>query len=249
MHLPSDVVPGCANKPALLDASAPTLAVFVQRNRDELIARCIKKTAGRDARAPVNASHGIPHFLDQLIDVLETEQDSGFGKGRAPPSAEPASKIGRTAAAHGAALLLQGFNVDQVVYQYGDICQAVTELAQALNTPFSTDEFRILNRSLDDAIAAAVSAHQSVAHQIKVEQQASHQHRLQMLIHDQQRLVGIARQSFLAIESGQVGVTGATGKLLAHALDELIQLSEERLPRVIDVMRKAAAQSPMKEGC
>lgn len=42
----------------------------------------------------------------------------------------------RAAAIHGADLLHQGFTTDQVVYEYGDLCQSVTELAVA------TSDFR-----------------------------------------------------------------------------------------------------------
>ena len=39
------------------------------------------------------------------------------------------SEIGTTAALHGRELSLQGFTVDQVVHDYGDLCQAITDLA------------------------------------------------------------------------------------------------------------------------
>ena len=38
----------------------------------------------------------------------------------------------------------------------GDVCQVVTNLAVETNAHISADEFRIFNRCLDDAIAAAV---------------------------------------------------------------------------------------------
>ena len=58
---------------------------------------------------------------------------------------------------HGHELLLQGFTVSQVVHDYGDVCQAITELAVEMNAPISTDDFRMLNKCLDDAIAGAVT--------------------------------------------------------------------------------------------
>src|SRR5690348_15397486 len=54
-------------------------------------------------------------------------------------------------------LLQQGFTVDQVVHDYGDLCQAITDLAFDQSAPISTDEFRTLNRCLDNAIADAVT--------------------------------------------------------------------------------------------
>jgi hypothetical protein len=47
--------------------------------------------------------------------------------------------------------------VDQVVHDYGDLCQAVTELAFEKNAEIAVSEFHTLNRLLDNAIAAAVT--------------------------------------------------------------------------------------------
>ena len=55
-------------------------------------------------------------------------------------------------------MLLKGYTLDQVVHDYGDLCQAVTELALEQNAPITTGEFRTLNRCLDNAIADAVTA-------------------------------------------------------------------------------------------
>ena len=43
------------------------------------------------------------------------------------------------------------------MHDYGDVCQAITELAVEMNEPISTADFRMLNRCLDDAIARAVT--------------------------------------------------------------------------------------------
>ncbi len=66
-------------------------------------------------------------------------------------------EIGRAAAKHGHELLQHGFTVNQVVHDYDDLCQAVTELAIEKNAPVSPGEFKTLNRCLDQAIADAVS--------------------------------------------------------------------------------------------
>ena len=85
--------------------------------------------------------HGVPLFLDQMVDALR------LGLRSSP-------EIGRSAVLHGHDLLLQGFTVSQVVHDYGDVCQTITELAVEMNAPISTDDFRSLNRCLDEAIAA-----------------------------------------------------------------------------------------------
>jgi hypothetical protein len=65
--------------------------------------------------------------------------------------------IGESAGHHGHDLLTKGFTVSQVVHDYGDVCQAITELAMEMHAPISTSDFHALNRCLDDAIAAAVT--------------------------------------------------------------------------------------------
>lgn len=52
----------------------------------------------------------------------------------------------------------RGYTVDQVVHDYRDVYQAVTDLAIEQNTSIDSDDFRILNGCLDNAIAGAVTA-------------------------------------------------------------------------------------------
>ena len=94
--------------------------------------------------------HGVPLFLSQLSETLRSETThTPF-----PPKA-----IGESAAKHGRELRERGFNISQVVHDYGDICQAITELALEQNLPIRTEEFHTLNRCLDTAIAEAVTEH------------------------------------------------------------------------------------------
>jgi hypothetical protein len=211
-----------------------TLASFVLRNRVELEANCRAKAATRHAPLPeqVPPSEGVSPLLQQLVEALEFERRASAGEDRSAPNAPAVLEIGTVAAVHGAALWHHGCSVDDVVHDYGDVCQSITELAGLQNVGLSADEFRILNGCLDDAIAHAVTAYQNEGEQIAAEEQAGLNLRLQSMIQDHQRLVRIAHQSFLAIQSGNVGATGATGTRLAHALDELSTMSSERLPQV-----------------
>jgi hypothetical protein len=68
------------------------------------------------------------------------------------------SELGATAALHGRELRRHGCTVDQVVHDYGDLCQAITDLALERDVPLEVDEFRTLNRCLDNAIADSVTA-------------------------------------------------------------------------------------------
>jgi hypothetical protein len=137
---------------------------FLNRNRHELIKRCKAKVAKRPRRAatPDQLRNGVPLFLEQLIRTLQAEKeghpvDSLRIYGASGGGSSALSEIGVTATAHGKQLLELGYTVDQVVHDYGDLCQAITDLAVERDAPFSVDEFRTLNRCLDNAIADAVT--------------------------------------------------------------------------------------------
>ena len=196
-------------------------------NRNELIRRCRAKVARRFAPAvvPLAIEHGVPLFLQQVIDTLEQEQLTKFRHIAEPERAPANSLIGRSAALHGSEMLRLGYTIDQVVRDYGDVCQAVTELAVEQKALIAADEFRSLNRCLDDAIADAVAAFGN-ARQASDDAESKSLHlRLGSFAEEQCRLVDIAIQSYSAIKTGNIGVTGATGALLVHTLLELRSLA------------------------
>ena len=206
---------------------AHMLHEFISANREELIRRCKEKVAERfkPARVPPAIDHGVPLFLQQLVEMLRSEQLSAVGSGSVK-SILSSSEIARAAAIHGADLLHQGFTIDQVVHEYGDVCQSVTELAVEVDAHISTDEFRTLNRCLDDAIADAVRSW-GLSRQIVINDRAiSLQARLDAYENEHRRLIDMALRAFAAIRTGNVGLTGSTGALLHHAITELQSLTE-----------------------
>jgi signal transduction histidine kinase len=193
--------------------------------------------------------HGIPLFLDQLIKTLQVEQTSDPMSSRrvsgpAGGGGPVLSEMGVAAALHGRELMQQGFTVDQVVHDYGDLCQAITDLAFELKAPIEIDEFRTLNRCLDNGIADAVTEYSyqrfSVAANDGV--QALNE-RLGFLAHELRNLIHTATLAFTAIKTGSVGVTGATGAALERSLIGLRTLVDRSLADV----RVAAGLPPRHE--
>src|SRR5687767_10460300 len=125
----------------------PTLALeeFIEINRGELIKRCRTKVSTRSPppATRIEDDYGVPLLLDQVVNELRHGRSA-------------IDEITKSATRHGNVLLREGFTVGQVVHGYGDVCQAVTELAVELEAPISAHDFRTLNRCLDDAIAGAV---------------------------------------------------------------------------------------------
>src|SRR6186713_221492 len=181
---------------------------FITLNREEIVTRCRAKVATRSMPPPSEAeiNHGVPLFLDQLVDMLRSGGTSTLA-------------IDASAGKHGHDLLLQGFTVSQVVHDYGDICQAITELAVELNAPISTDDFRTLNSCLDDAIAGAVTEYGRQRNQSDVDgESARGNERLGFFAHEMRNLMNTAIMAFEVLKTGSVGVMGSTGTVLHRSL-------------------------------
>jgi hypothetical protein len=213
---------------------------FLSNNREELIARCKAKVALRPQRGATEAqlANGIPLFLEQLTRVLRADEvgasDEGLRiSGAAGGDAHALSEIGASAAAHGKELLEFGFSVDQVVHDYGDLCQAITDLAVERDAPFSVNEFRTLNRCLDNAIADAVTEfgfQRDVA--AALEQSANENERMGVLAHELRNVLHTATMAFAALESGKLSINGSTGGLLKRSLASLAALLDVSLAEV-----------------
>ena len=196
-------------------------------NRNELIKRCKAKAAKRFAPAeiPAGGDHGVPLFLEQLVATLHFEQQTAT---RPVPHTDPtpaATDIGRAAALHGAELLRRGYSIDQVVHDYGDVCQAVNELALEQKARITVEEFCTLNRCLDNAIADAVTAFASG-------QQGTISDRSVNLAKEQERLIHLAIQTIATIQSGNLGARGTTTNALLNTLYDLRDLVGQSQPDI-----------------
>ena len=178
-------------------------------------------------------AHGIPVFLDQLIGALAHRQ-------QAPPSVssdgtrEPWSnrELAETATVHGRDLLDQGFTLEQVVRDYGDVCQSVTHLAFQTGEPIAAEEFHTFNRCLDDAIAGAVTEyarHSALSSEFVSDAMNS---RLAPLVQELRNYLHTATLVVAAIRVGNVGISGATGAVLDRSLLGMRGLLDRALAQV-----------------
>jgi hypothetical protein len=176
-----------------------SLAGFINEHRDALIGLCRAKVAARSSPPPPHAEidYGVPMFLGQLSQELS----------RAVPRTNDISDSARQ---HGRDLLVRGFTIDQVVRSYGDVCQSITEMAVESHTAISAEDFRTLNQCLDDAIAGAVT-------EFAKEQDSGRDGELSELW----SLVNSGSAAFEALQSGRLGIGGATAAVVRRSFASL----------------------------
>src|SRR6185436_3747505 len=118
------------------------------------------------------------------------------------------------------------------VHDYGDVCQSITELAMESNAPISAEDFRTLNRCLDDAIAGAVTEFGRERGQNLEERETANLERLGFFTHELRNLTHTALVAFDVLQTGNVGVGGSTGAVLRRSLLGLTSLIEKSLAEV-----------------
>jgi signal transduction histidine kinase len=139
------------------------------------------------------------------------------------------------------------------VHDYGDVCQSITDLAVEMDAPVSADDFRTLNRCLDDAVACAVTAYGRERHQSAIEgESARGTERLGFLAHELRNLIHTGLLAFDALKTGSVTVTGSTGGVLYRSLvglDALIgrSLAETRLNEGLQYRERIPVSSFIEE--
>ena len=195
---------------------------FIAAHSQEIVLR-----ARARVRAPAwppassgDTEQAMQLFLTQLSERLRAE---------AIAVSLSSDAMGAAAARHGAELLAAGIGVSQVVHDYADLCQVITEIAVETHEPISVEEFHTLNRCLDIAIAEAVTEHT----RLQTENQfADEVGRLGRTAHELRDLLNNAQLAFQALRRGVVPISGNTGGILERSLAGLRDLVDRTLAEV-----------------
>src|SRR5579862_6471387 len=224
---------------------------YLSSHRSTLIERCRLKAAQRSGwnTTDEQLTYGIPLFLDQIIKALHAERTPGPMRtqgtsGSSGGALSAMSQIGATARRHGHELLQHDYTLDRVVHDYGDLCQAITDIALEDNEPIQVDEFRTLNGCIDNAIADCVTEFAYERELLMADREADALHeRLSIFAQELRNLITTATHAVTAIKTGQVGLTGPTGGALDRCLVGLRNLVDRsitngRLGTAIPVRRR-----------
>jgi signal transduction histidine kinase len=201
---------------------------FLRSNRDSILALAQTLVAPGDAprtRTP-ELSRVAPAFMEQLMDALTLT------------GGEAATAIEDSARAHGASLMRAGLACAQVVHDYGSVCQAITGRAHEMRVSITSDEFRTLNRCLDDAIAGAVTEFTRLRAAAIDHVESEH---LAALARDLRKHLVAALLTYRVLKTGTVGISGSTGTELGRNLRRVSSLIDRTMA---DVRLDAGVQSP-----
>jgi signal transduction histidine kinase len=220
---------------------------FLKANRQELIERCRGKASARRAplATPAELQHGVPLFLDQLTEMLANVGGVPLRPTAVAGAATASeSRLADSATRHGNELLRHSFTIDQVVHDYGDLCQSITELAGEQAAPITVHEFGMLNIRLDNAIAVAVTEFARQGEVAREDHDASAvNERLGMLAHEMRNHLNTTILAITAIKMGSVGFGGAT----SGALDRSLIGMRTLIDRTLTEVRLAGGAKPLWE--
>jgi signal transduction histidine kinase len=206
---------------------------FITSNKHDIISLAREKIMARKwpTFSALELEHGLPLFLSQLSETLRLRSTS-----------EPfsATAIGTSAGKHGGEALAKNFTVSQLVHDYGDLCQAITEAADVKQVEISPKDFQILNGCLDDAIAGAVTEFSRQREEALGEGEAA---RLGYLTHELRNRLSTAMLSFGAVKSGRVAVAGSTGAIVERSLAAMRDLLDTTIS---EVRLAAGSQEPKR---
>ena len=120
---------------------------FIRIHRDQIITRYRARFDDRAGPGALGAwvDDAAPLMLDHVVALLRNS---------AEVSPDLAQRLRQ-----GFQQLAKGLTVAQVVRHYTNICQAITEVAVTINAAMTVEDFRTLDQSLDDAVAAAMGAY------------------------------------------------------------------------------------------
>lgn len=207
-----------------------TLKVFIADHRERIEAQCREDLLSEAVPKPSKAEleRGIPIFIDQLLALFDRTEK------------EQTDELGKAASEYGAQLFRLGFTVSEVVHGYGVFCQVVTKLAGQLNVSITPQDFEVLNRSLDVAIAEAVTEYE---HKRDQESTQTNVDSLGRFAHELGNALATATISLDLIKRGTVGSVGQT----AAGLDRSLKRMHTLIDRALSEVRLKADAAPLLE--
>jgi signal transduction histidine kinase len=136
------------------DTNAGRLGALLRAEREELLARWREQVRG----LPGAAGLGVPALNDHVPDFIEElacELEASCDPGRLPPSTSENPEV------HGRQRFEVGFDLAEVVAEYGLLRSCVLDLAEERGVEFGGATARAVGRFIDGVVGRAVEAYVS----------------------------------------------------------------------------------------
>jgi len=186
-------------------SNARALAALIRRERDALLAdwraRVKALPSARGLDVPTLDDH-VPRLLEALARALET----GDPAASAEPAARPAAS-----AEHGTQRLRDGYDIEEVVTEYGLLRDSLHALAEANGLPLDGTAFRLVSREFNEAIGHAVRAY---AHETATSLVRQHEQHLAFISHDLRTPLNAMALAVEALEQSLSAPTDLAARML-----------------------------------
>jgi signal transduction histidine kinase len=182
-----------------------SLSALLKDRRQELIDRWTERVTRENAPQPLTHAELIdqmPRFIDQLIAALH-------------PQAVPLPAPLEDATEHGAQRLELGFNVREVVREYGLLQRCIVQLADEAQLVITPREQTILAMFVTDGIAAAVSQYVTERDAELRRQMSEH---LGFIAHEVRNPLSSARMALGLLQRRELAGGGRVVDLLARTM-------------------------------
>jgi signal transduction histidine kinase len=158
----------------------------------------------------------MPEFVDQIIAALH-------------PDAMPLPPVGLVAEEHGAQRLRIGFDVSEVIREYGLLHRGILQLAERASYTPSLREQGIIARWLSTGIADAVSQY---VKQRDLETQRQTSAHLGFIAHELRNPLATARLAFMRLQQAAPAVLAANARWVA-VLDRNLRRTMDQIDNVL----------------
>jgi signal transduction histidine kinase len=207
--------------------ASPASSTFhdvLKAQRNDLISRWMAKSERSVVSGTLPPSELLDHmpaFVDEIIAALY-------------PDAIPLPPESAHAEEHGAQRLRLGFDVAQVVYEYGLLGECILETAGQAGISIQLRDQIVLSRCLNAGIADALRQYVS---QRDLEQQRQASEHIGFIAHEVRNPLSAARLAFHRLRQTDLASGGRS-----------VDLLERNLRRTAEVIENALAQSSLKMG-
>lgn len=202
-----------------------SLFALLRERKKELLDRWSQQVDAALASEALSRSELVDHipvFIDELVGALY-------------PDAVPLPGMQVVSAEeHGAQRLRLGFNVGEVVREYGILHLCILELAHEAGVAITFDEQQIIGRWLNAGIANAVSQY-GLEREAEMQRQAAEH--LGFLAHELRNPLSAARMAFQVIRSRDLAAPNRT-----------VEILERNLSRAADVIDSTLTHAWLKMG-